>query len=861
MSDAPPATRPRSRTASPARPASPRHGGDTPLSPAARRGGGPTPTQPQPRPGARPPAVRRTPPRPLDRPIVREVDPGPSPAPAAERPERASEPTTPAPADPSPSPTEREGIYSGQPTTIPELPSPPFPRSSSGAAEPALRLPDPPRPAPAQDVTSADSPHAGSGPEEEATAGTDGPTGGGPDAAAPGAPVSIKTAKIDIELPDADDVGPQVLRPLPDPPRDTIDADHTADEADAADQTPTTDPPPDVATPSTDGPTEDATPDDAQQDPTPEDATPEDATPDDDPHHDDPSGSTSNVDPVAESSTAADEDPLARAESPSPDAVATQATTDLSEVVGTWQSGVDATARPWIRQYAPGVPDTYRYPLVPLTRLLDDAAQDFPDTPGISFLGSRVTFRQMATQVDQLATALTELGLKAGDRIAVALPWIPQLVLMLNACWRLGVEVVLIDPEESPEVVAEGIRETEPAAILILDTTYGGLVEFRSQLRSVRHVIATGLLDALPAIKARMQSIRLKVQHAAMPEADGVLPFRAVLESASPVATQAAVDVEATTATSTVIGGVTYAASHHNVLAGAFQARLWIPDVRAGRESVMVAGNPTDSFGLAAGIGLALLSAATLVLPDPRPGGVAKSIDAERPTILVTSMDQVRTMLAPASKRRDLSSVRVTIARGVHFDPVVKRAAESRTAGRFRMAYSGAAVSGIAHAESVYADGASNGAGLPVTDTVVECLDDAGTPTEPDTVGALVASGPQVAGEQVPLGLIGSISAAGYVSVIGAGESVVRLSDGAADVGVVRTALRRSPDVVEVEVQAVPDGRGVGLAARVSVTREGITQDTLRKVLTENAPAQSHPTEWHIEVVSAGVDPDEESTP
>jgi acetyl-CoA synthetase len=40
--------------------------------------------------------------------------------------------------------------------------------------------------------------------------------------------------------------------------------------------------------------------------------------------------------------------------------------------------------------------------------------------------------------VSQTANALTELGIKAGDRVAIYMPMIPEAVISMLACARIG---------------------------------------------------------------------------------------------------------------------------------------------------------------------------------------------------------------------------------------------------------------------------------------------------------------------------------------------------------------------------------------------------------------------------------------
>ena len=79
---------------------------------------------------------------------------------------------------------------------------------------------------------------------------------------------------------------------------------------------------------------------------------------------------------------------------------------------------------------------------MPLTRLLDNAASALPHGVALVFLGNRLTYTELRDQVDRFASALRELGVRKGDRVALVLPNCPQAVIALFAALRIGAVVV-----------------------------------------------------------------------------------------------------------------------------------------------------------------------------------------------------------------------------------------------------------------------------------------------------------------------------------------------------------------------------------------------------------------------------------
>ncbi len=400
-----------------------------------------------------------------------------------------------------------------------------------------------------------------------------------------------------------------------------------------------------------------------------------------------------------------------------------------------------AGERPWTRLYPPGVPETYRYPLVPLSRLLDDAAQDFPDATAVSFLGTQTTYGDLAEQVDRLAAALVDRGLHQGDRVGIALPWSPQLVVSLCACWRAGLVAVIHDPELVGEALLGQMEATGPRALIVLDSLYPVISGARGRLDTVEHVIASGLLDALPPLRARVLAMRMRIPGFAIPLEDGVAMLGEVIAATPPSRRTADVEVERAPAAVIFDRGEPVVLTHLNMVTAAFQARLWVPDVQAGKEGVVVAGEVGNAFTLTAGLVAAILSASTVHLPPPGADGAARAVDDMRPTLLVGTDAALAAVLAPASRRRDLSSVRVTLSDRPASEPAMGPAMQSRTAGRFRTAISGQALGGMVAAQPVYGDARAEIQGLPVTDTEMAVADPGA-----GGVGRLLACGPQVPG-------------------------------------------------------------------------------------------------------------------
>src|SRR5699024_4674883 len=65
----------------------------------------------------------------------------------------------------------------------------------------------------------------------------------------------------------------------------------------------------------------------------------------------------------------------------------------------------------------------------------DRVALYFEGEPGDS---REITYAQLKDEVSKAANALESLGIKTGDRVAIYLPMIPEAVIAMLACARIG---------------------------------------------------------------------------------------------------------------------------------------------------------------------------------------------------------------------------------------------------------------------------------------------------------------------------------------------------------------------------------------------------------------------------------------
>jgi acetyl-CoA synthetase len=101
-----------------------------------------------------------------------------------------------------------------------------------------------------------------------------------------------------------------------------------------------------------------------------------------------------------------------------------------------------------------------------------------------------LTYFQLYQQVNKFANVLKKLGIRKGDRVAVYLPMIPELMISLLACARIGAVHSVIFGGFSPESLRDRINDAQAKLLITAD---GGFR--RGQIIPLKHDADVALAD------------------------------------------------------------------------------------------------------------------------------------------------------------------------------------------------------------------------------------------------------------------------------------------------------------------------------------------------------------------------------
>ncbi|MGZ8711493.1 MAG: acetate--CoA ligase, partial [Thermoanaerobaculia bacterium] len=93
----------------------------------------------------------------------------------------------------------------------------------------------------------------------------------------------------------------------------------------------------------------------------------------------------------------------------------------------------------------------------------------------------RITYRELHGDVSKFANGLKKLGVKSGDRVAIYMPLIPEAVVAMLACARIGAVHSVVFGGFSAEALRDRIRDAEAKVLITATSGYrrGNLVPLK----------------------------------------------------------------------------------------------------------------------------------------------------------------------------------------------------------------------------------------------------------------------------------------------------------------------------------------------------------------------------------------------
>jgi long-chain acyl-CoA synthetase len=187
--------------------------------------------------------------------------------------------------------------------------------------------------------------------------------------------------------------------------------------------------------------------------------------------------------------------------------------------------------RIWHASYAPGVPHEIDFEKVTMPEFLTRTAGHFPDVAAVIFMGKKISYRELEALVNRFANALTAIGVKAGDKVAMLLPNMPQLVIANYAVMRIGAVAVMNNPLAGEEELTRQVNNSGSTVLITLDLLFPRALDVKEKT-GIRSIIGCHVTDYLPFPGNKLLRYAHKDLYRKIEPAPGIYEFLALLDTA-----------------------------------------------------------------------------------------------------------------------------------------------------------------------------------------------------------------------------------------------------------------------------------------------------------------------------------------
>jgi long-chain acyl-CoA synthetase len=525
-------------------------------------------------------------------------------------------------------------------------------------------------------------------------------------------------------------------------------------------------------------------------------------------------------------------------------------------------------SHPWVRHYEEGVPDLIAPPDEPLTWILDDVVENFPDHTAFIYYNTRITYARFFTLVHAFAVQLQRLGIQPGDRVALSLPNIPQYPIAFFAILKIGAVAVPTNPLYTEYELEHQLKDSGARVLIMLDMFYPIVRKVRTHI-PLEHIIITSVTDYFPPIlrilypltqlrskqpspKLTLKELRADPSLHLMKEMQAQTTDREVAAfKPVPVKSDDLAVLQYTGGTTGIAKGAML--THHNLLSNMLQTTKWVPQGRDGQESAICVAPFFHSYGMTVCMNAGIYAGATLILlPRFQPKEVVRALHRYRPSMFPGIPTIYIAIMRELGKKKNIDfmkSIKYSISGAAPLPAQVQNDFNAMTEGKLVEGYGLSEASPVTHCNPLTEQSRNGSIGLPLPNVEATILNvETGAPLPIGEVGEIAVKGPNIMSGYwkrdeetkalfingwMRTGDIGRMDEDGYFYMVERAKDMIIASGFNVYPREVEEVLFQHPAIVEASVKGIADAyRGETVAAFI-VLKEGYQPDeeTIQSIL------------------------------
>ncbi len=536
---------------------------------------------------------------------------------------------------------------------------------------------------------------------------------------------------------------------------------------------------------------------------------------------------------------------------------------------------------PWLQHYPEGVPYEINPDAYPsLIDLMEEGFKKFSHKSAFANMGKEITYGELDELSRNFGAYLQNLGLVAGDRIAVQMPNCLQYPVVLYGAIRAGLVVVNTNPLYTPREMKHQFADSGAKAIVVV-ANYASNLEKVLPDTQIKHVILTQLGDMLGFPKKLLvnfvvKTIKKMVPSYSLPSAvsfaDAISKGKNLSLNKPKVKGDDMVFIQYTGGTTGVSKGAML--THRNIVSNLEANYAW--------QGILLKKITDDKIVVVAALPLYHIYALTvnaltalktgvmnLLITNPRDMEAFIKDLIKYPPHVFTGVNTLYNGLLNHTKIKevDFSNLVITSAGGMALQKVVATKWQELTGNLPAEGYGLSETSPVLSSNVLLGENRVGTIGVPWPSTELKILLDDNTWAGLDEPGEICAFGPQVmkgyfnrpddtsnvtfsdpadGRKWFKTGDIGEMTADGFFKIVDRKKDMILVSGFNVYPNEIEDVVAQCPGVLEVACVGVPDAKSTE-AVKIFVVKkdENLTVEAIKAYCKENLTGYKCPK--HIE--------------
>ncbi|MBR5042247.1 MAG: AMP-binding protein, partial [Bacteroidales bacterium] len=322
-------------------------------------------------------------------------------------------------------------------------------------------------------------------------------------------------------------------------------------------------------------------------------------------------------------------------------------------------------ATPWLSSYD-GVPPVLDYPEFTMSGAVLKTAKAEGKYTALSFMGRKISYTDMAANIELTAKSFYAMGVRPGQRVLVCLPNVPQAIYCLYGLNRIGAVPAMVHPLSAVGEIVYYLNEAQCDVAVTLNQFYAKFLDVRAQ-RPIGKLIIARVSEELPFPLSLGQKLLTERKFPRLKEDEGTFSWKRFLKLGSAYDGPYAADKDFRGEAVVLFSGGTTGVTKGIMLSDLNFNALAAQTVEMSKEDVhhcrMLAAMPVfHGFGLGVCIHTVLYCGGTAILvPRFNVKSYAKLIKTTRPNFIAG----VPTLFEAITRNEYLKGADLSCLRGV----------------------------------------------------------------------------------------------------------------------------------------------------------------------------------------------------